>query len=101
MLRHPPNFLRMRATTSRIQAEAAKGKRLNSNKRKELEDRVLEIEENIGRGEASIAQCEAALQNFVSADENQRQSQELEEHKASHAALIVEWEGLAETLQAD
>ncbi len=89
------------AKSSTVTAEAAKGKRLNPIKRKQLEDRVHELEENIGRVEASIAQCEAALQNFVSADENQRQSQELEEHKASHAALIVEWEGLAETLQAD
>jgi len=40
------------------------------------------------------------LQNFVSAEESQRQSQQLEREKATHAALIKEWEGLADSLQA-
>ena len=42
----------------------------------------------------------AALQNFVSAEETQRQSQELESHKANHSALLEEWEEVSETLQA-
>jgi len=74
-------------------------KRLNPIKRKQMEDRVHELEEKISRAEATIEHLETALQNFVSAEESQRQSQELEEHKASHAALIQEWEGLAESLQ--
>jgi ATP-binding cassette subfamily F protein 3 len=81
-------------------AEASK-KRLNPIKRKQMEERVHELEGTIERAEAAIAQCEAALQNYVNAEENQRQSQELDQHKASHAALIQEWESLAETLQAD
>jgi ATP-binding cassette subfamily F protein 3 len=81
-------------------AEASR-KRLNPIKRKQMEERVHELEENIGRVETAIAHCEAALQNYVSAEENQRQSQELEAHKAKHASLIEEWEGLAESLQAD
>ncbi len=80
------------------EAEASK-KRLNPIKRKQLEDRVHELEEEISRVEAAITQCETALQNFVSSDESQRQSQELDQHKASHAALIKEWEGLAQSLQ--
>ena len=75
-------------------------KRVNPIKRKQMEERVHELEEEIGRAEAAIAHLETALQNFVSADESQRQSQELDQHKASHAALIEEWEGLSETLQA-
>ena len=74
-------------------------KRLNPIKRKQMEERVHELEEKISRAEAAIERLETALQNFVSADENQRQSQELDQHKASHAALIQEWEGLAESLQ--
>ena len=74
-------------------------KRLNPIKRKQMEDRVHELEEKISRAESAIERLETALQNFVSADESQRQSQELEQHKASHAALIQEWEGLAESLQ--
>jgi ATP-binding cassette subfamily F protein 3 len=81
-------------------AEASR-KRLNPIKRKQMEERVHELEENIGRVETAIANCEASLQNYVNAEENQRQSQEMEAHKVRHAALIQEWESLAETLQAD
>jgi ATP-binding cassette subfamily F protein 3 len=76
-------------------------KRLNPIKRKQLEDRVHELEEEISHVEADIAHCETALQNYVNAEENQRQSRELDEHKASHAELIKEWEELAEALQSD
>jgi ATP-binding cassette, subfamily F, member 3 len=67
-------------------------KRLNPIKRKQMEDRVHELEEEISRTEDEIARLETAMQNFVSADESQRQSQELEQHKASHAARMKEWE---------
>jgi ATP-binding cassette subfamily F protein 3 len=75
-------------------------KRLNPIKRKQLEERVHELEEAIGRTESAIEHLETALQNFVSADESQRQSQELDQRKTTHAALIREWEDLAATLQA-
>jgi ATP-binding cassette subfamily F protein 3 len=81
-----------------VAAEAPK-KRLNPIKRKQLEDRVRALEAEIGRTESAIEHLESGLQNFVSADENQRQSQELGERKTAHAALIREWENLAETLQ--
>jgi ATP-binding cassette, subfamily F, member 3 len=74
-------------------------KRVNPIKRKQMEDRVHELEEKISRTESSIERLETALQNFVSADESQRQSQELDQHKASHAALIKEWEDMSEALQ--
>jgi ATP-binding cassette subfamily F protein 3 len=74
-------------------------KRLNPIKRKQMEDRVRELEEEIGRVEAAIAHCETELQNFVSAEESQHQVQELAHHKADHAALLKEWEELAESLQ--
>jgi ATP-binding cassette subfamily F protein 3 len=74
-------------------------KRVNPIKRKQMEDRVRELEEKISRAESAIEHLETALQNFVSAEESQRQSQELDRHKASHAALLAEWEGLAENLQ--
>jgi ATP-binding cassette subfamily F protein 3 len=72
---------------------------LNPIKRKQIEDRVHELEEEISRVEASIAHCETELQNFISADESQRQSQQLDQHKASHAALLHEWEELGAALQ--
>jgi ATP-binding cassette subfamily F protein 3 len=79
--------------------EGAKAKRLNPIKRKKMAERVHELEEEIAQAEAAIAQCEAALQNFVSSDENQRQSQELDQQKTAHAALIKEWEELGQALQ--
>ncbi len=80
-------------------AEAPK-KRLNPIKRKQMEDRIRELEEEIGRAEAAITNLETALQNFVSAEESQRQSQELDLHKATHAALMKEWEEFSEELSS-
>jgi ATP-binding cassette, subfamily F, member 3 len=82
-------------TSSPIEAK----KRLNPIKRKQMEDRVHELEEKISRTEAAIALLETNLQNFVSAEESHRQSQELDQHKATHAAQIKEWEDMAESLQ--
>ncbi len=84
---------------SSSEAAPAKAKRLNPIKRKKMEDRIHELEAEISRAETVIAQCETALQDFVSADESQRQSQELEQRKAAHAAFLKEWEELSEALQ--
>jgi hypothetical protein len=46
-----------------------------------------------------IEQYETALQDFVSAEESQRQSRELERQKTAHAAFIKEWESLSQSLQ--
>ena len=75
-------------------------KRLNPLKRKQMEDRVKQLEGEIGRAEDEIAQLETALQSFVSPEETQRQSQELESQKANHSALLAEWEEVSGTLQA-
>ena len=80
-------------------APAAKGKRLNPIKRKKMEDRIRELEVEINRAEAAIAQCETALQNFVSADESQSQSEELDRRKAAHGAFLSEWEQISQSLQ--
>src|SRR6266851_5765780 len=80
-------------------AAGSKVKRLNPIKRQQVEQRVRELEKEISSVEAAIAGCETVLQNFVSVDENHRHSQELDQHKARHAALIEEWENLAHVLQ--
>ena len=82
-------------------ASSSKAKRLNPIKRQQVEQRVRELEKEIGSVEAAIAHCETVLQNFVSVDENHRHRQELDQHKARHAALILEWEHLAHVLQVD
>jgi ATP-binding cassette subfamily F protein 3 len=80
-------------------APATKAKRLNPIKRKKIEDRIRELEAGISRAESAIARCETAMQDFVSADESLRQSQELEQQKTAHAALLREWEDLSQSLQ--
>jgi len=83
-----------------VEAEPApKAKRMNPIKRKKMEDRIHELEEEINRAEAVIARCETALQDFVSADESQRQTLELAQHKTDQAALLKEWEDLSQSLQ--
>jgi ATP-binding cassette subfamily F protein 3 len=76
-----------------------KSKRLNPIKRKQLEDRVQELEQNISRHETSIEECERALQNFVSAEETDRQARELSKHKAALQSDMAEWEELGQALQ--
>jgi ATP-binding cassette subfamily F protein 3 len=79
-------------------AAESKAKRLNPIKRKQMEGRVHELEEKISRVEAAIAGYELDLQNFVSTEQSQRQSQELDQHKANHAALMKEWEEFSQEL---
>jgi len=73
---------------------------LNPIKRKHLEARVHEIEEEIARVEAAIGHCETSLLTFVSAEETQRQNQKLQTHRTDLERLMAEWEGLSQTLAA-
>ncbi len=80
-------------------AVARKTRRINPLKRKQMEDRVRQLEAEINRAESAIAQCERAMQEFVGVEESLRQSQELQQYKGAHAALVKEWEGLAQSLE--
>src|SRR3984893_7045803 len=75
-------------------------KRLNPIKRKQMEDRLHQLEAEINRREDTIAECEAALQTFVSAEETQRLTQELTCHRAELQGRLAEWEKLGQALQA-
>src|ERR1700730_14335636 len=75
-------------------------KRLNPIKRKQMEDRLHQLEAKINRLEDTIAECEAALQTFVSAEETQRLTQELTCHRAELQGRLAEWEKLGQALQA-
>ncbi|MGB9071981.1 MAG: ABC-F family ATP-binding cassette domain-containing protein [Terriglobales bacterium] len=79
--------------------EEAKSKRLNPIKRRQMEERLHEIEEEITRAEAAIALCETQLQSFVNAEETQQQTQELANHKADLQSLMKEWEEISEALE--
>src|SRR6202166_4387942 len=77
-----------------------KSKRLNPIKRKQLEERVQELEAEISRTETDIANCEVALQTFVSYDETARQTQELSSLRSQLQEFLCEWEDLAHALEA-
>jgi ATP-binding cassette, subfamily F, member 3 len=74
-------------------------KRVNPIRKKQMQGRVREIEEEIGRLEAGIAHCEAELQNYVSSEQHQRHNTELAQHRSAHATLLAEWEELAAELE--
>jgi len=79
---------------------ALKPKRLNPIKRKQMKEEVRELEEEIRRVETAIAQREASLHTFVSVQETQRLTRELDESRTELRALIAEWEELSQALEA-
>ena len=79
----------------------SKGKRLNPIKRKQMEDRIGELEGQISDAEEVIARCETALQSFVSVEETQRVTKELEATKAGLGLLMSEWEEISGVLEGE
>ena len=77
----------------------AKSRRLNPIKRRQMEDRLHEIEEEISRAEAAIGLCETRLQSFSNAEETQRQTQALASHKTDLQSLMKEWEEISGALE--
>jgi ATP-binding cassette subfamily F protein 3 len=75
-------------------------RRLNPIKRKQIEDRVKELEIEITRLETDVEACETALQTFVNAGETERQTRELDDNKTRLKACMAEWEELGKALQA-
>ncbi len=80
------------------ESSESKGKRLNPIKRQKMQDRLREIEEEINKTEGAIALSESQLQNFVSAEETQRQTRELAARKNDLRGLMKEWEELSAVL---
>jgi ATP-binding cassette subfamily F protein 3 len=79
--------------------EEKSARRLNPIKRKQMQDRAQELEEEISGLESAIASCEASLQNFVSAEETTRLSRELEQNRAELRKRITEWEQIGQELE--
>jgi ATP-binding cassette, subfamily F, member 3 len=90
-------------TNGNVNGQASKSedsaKRLNPIKRKQMEDRIHELESEINRLEDTVAECEAALQTFVSAEETQRIAQELGTTRSELQSRMSEWEELGKALQ--
>ncbi len=79
-------------------AAAEKSKRLNPIKRKQMQERAQELEEEISSLEAAVTACENSLQNFVSAEETTRLTRELEQDRADLQERIAEWEQIGHEL---
>lgn len=100
-----PTTVNGSATRSTIAAKIeesetdGKQKRLNPIKLKQMKDRVIEIEEEIARLEAGIADCEAQLTRFVSAAETAKQTSQLKAHKESLQELLAEWEDVSAAIE--
>ncbi|MGA2849548.1 MAG: ABC-F family ATP-binding cassette domain-containing protein [Terracidiphilus sp.] len=80
--------------------EAARKRRLNPIKQKQLEDRCAFLEEEIPRIEASIAHTEEQLGNYVSAAETARLSTLAKDLRGQLVSLTTEWEELTMQLEA-
>ena len=78
----------------------SKSRRMNPIKRKQMEDRVKELEQQISCTEAAIADCETALQTFVSVEETARLTQQLEKERSALQDCMKEWEELEQCLEA-
>src|SRR5581483_4251328 len=90
-------------STESVQASPSNGdkpaKRLNPIKRKQMEQRSQELEEEISKLESAIAQCEGSLQTFVSAEETERLSRELAQGRSKLQKCISEWERIGQELE--
>jgi ATP-binding cassette subfamily F protein 3 len=73
-------------------------KRLNPIKRKQMEDRAQELEQQISQLETVIASAESSLQTFVSAEETARVTRELDRNRTDLQARISEWELIGQEL---
>jgi ATP-binding cassette subfamily F protein 3 len=77
----------------------ARQKRLNPIKLKQMKERLREVEEEIARFEAAIATAETALQNFVSVEETQSQTDLLRRSKTDLERAMNEWGELGHLLE--
>ena len=74
-------------------------KRLNPIKLRQMKERQQEIEEQVARLEAEIAECETALASFRSMEETRRQTEALDVYRSGLETLLTEWEQLGATLE--
>jgi len=51
--------------------------------------------------ETEIAECEAALSRFISADESARTAALLEERRSELGQLLAEWEDVAQAIESE
>jgi ATP-binding cassette, subfamily F, member 3 len=76
-------------------------KRLNPIKRKQMQERIGGLEQEISEAESAIALAENSLLTYVSAEDTQRLTHELQANRLKLSELLAEWEELSQVLQAD
>ena len=86
-------------TTAALPPEP-KQRRLNPIKMRQMKERVGEIEEEITKLEAGIAECEQALRTFVNAQETARLTQLLKARRGDLESLMKEWEEISSAIEA-
>ncbi|MGA2589718.1 MAG: ABC transporter ATP-binding protein, partial [Bryobacteraceae bacterium] len=79
---------------------AARERRLNPIKLRQMKQRRREIEDEVTRLEVEIADYERALANFTSADETMRVNDLLNARRTDLIDLMTEWEDVAQTIEA-
>jgi ATP-binding cassette subfamily F protein 3 len=80
-------------------AEAVR--RLNPIRLRQMKERRREIEEDVTRLETEIADYEAALSNYVSAEETRRVGELLDARRKDLENLMAEWEDVAQSIEAN
>jgi ATP-binding cassette subfamily F protein 3 len=80
------------------QESEPKQKRMNPIKLRQMKERLAEVEEEITKLETGIAECEQALQTFVSAQETARVTELLETRRSDLKSLMQEWENVSELI---
>jgi ATP-binding cassette subfamily F protein 3 len=81
--------------------KGAAGQRLNPIKLRKMKERRVEIEEEVTKLEAEIADYELALSNFVSVEETARVTALLELRRKDLEGLMAEWEEVAQLIEAN
>ncbi len=68
--------------------------RVNPIKRRQMEERCVELEEEIPRLEAAMRTAEQGMATFVSAEQTQMLLRQLDQLRLDHAAALEAWESL-------
>ena len=94
-----PEAVAVAAVVEKVVEERSQGvKRVNPMKVKQLEDRLGQVEAEIAKQEAIVADCESKLSNYVSAEESQRVATQAAEARTVIEKLMLEWETVSEQL---
>ena len=88
-------------TPAAVEPAKTAATRLNPIKLRQMKERSHAIEDEITRLETEIADYEAALGNFVNVDETKRVHELLEARRADLEALMMEWEDVAQLIEAN